>query len=205
MQKNFDEARKSYALVLQNYNRHQDICLGARLAKARTYEVEKNFDEAISSYNEIVDYHPWSGIGLASPLYTGRLFEVRKEKEKAKEAYQRAVKHYGKLIPDAPSPELEAQAKGYLAQAYESLGEWDEAIKILQEMINAPSGVNRPLALVMLGSIYQLRLKDADKAAMYYTKLINEFPDHQLVKLAKAQLEKMGRPIPGASGSDSSK
>ena len=192
MQKQYRQARDAYALVLQNYNRHQDLCLGARFSTAKTYEAEQNWDEAVRMYRELSDYHPWSVIGLEAPLYIARIYEVRKEPDEATKAYERAAGLYTKLMPDAPTPELATHAKGYLALAYQRLHEWDKAITILEELASAPQGTNRPLILITLGMIYQAKLDNSQKAEEAYTALLKEFPEHPLVKVAKVQLEHLG-------------
>ena len=82
--------------------------------------------------------------------------------------------------------------KGYLVLAYKRLGQWNDATKILEELVNMPAGTNRPLALLTLGAIYQTKLSNPEKAEAAYTKLVQEFPDHPFGKAAKAQLARMG-------------
>ena len=61
--------------------------------------------------------------------------------------------------------------------------------------------MNRPLLLLTLGTIYQTKVGNAEKAQEIYHKLIETFPDSQLSKLAKTQLERMDAPesAPGAA------
>jgi tetratricopeptide (TPR) repeat protein len=193
LQKDYAGAREAYALMFQNYNQYKDLVLNARVATAKTYEEEKNWPEAVRIYREIEEYHPWSQIGLEAPLYVAAGYQKEGDTGEATRQYERAVKLYSKLIVDAPNPNSAAQVKGYLAQAYQRLGRWDEAIATLQELLQAPEGVNRPLTLLMLGSIYQTKLNDPDKAEAVYTKLLEESPDSPLAKLAKVQLESMGK------------
>ena len=192
LQKNYPKAREVYGLVLQNYSQFPGHCLGARFAIAKTYEVEGNWEEAAKVYQDIADYHPWSPLGLEAPLYLARTYEQRKDQEAATQAYERAVGRYLKLIPAAPSPEMAMQAKSFLTLVYQRLGRWSEAIRLLEELAQLPAGVNRPLVLLTLGSIYQMRLNETKKAEEAYTKLFTEFPDHPFGKVAKAQLERLG-------------
>jgi tetratricopeptide (TPR) repeat protein len=197
LQKQFGRAREAYALVLQNYNNQKDVVLNARVATAKTYEQEQNWDEAVKVYNEIADYHPWSKLGLEAPIYVGVVYEKQGKPDEATKAFERAVRLYTKLVLDAPQPELAAQVKGYLTIAYNRLGQWDEAIKTLEGLASVSNGVNRPLVLLSLGSIYQSKLGNTEKAQEAYTKLIEEFPEHPFGKAARAQLERLGLPVPG--------
>ncbi|MBI3323720.1 MAG: tetratricopeptide repeat protein [Candidatus Omnitrophica bacterium] len=197
-QKRFEEARQAYQLILQNYNQYKELSLDARLAIAKTYEAENNWNKAVKSYYDLTDYYPWSRTGLEAPLYIAAMDEKRQEREAATKAYQTAVRHYTKLMPDAPNPELANQAKSYLALAYQRLGEWEQAIGVLEELSVSLPEANRPLVLLTLASIYQMKLGSATKAEEIYTKLIQEFPDHPMGKVAKAQLASLGVGQPAA-------
>jgi tetratricopeptide (TPR) repeat protein len=190
--KQFDAARDSFGRVLQNYNRHGDLALRARVAIAKSHEAEDHWKNAVEIYKEISEYHPWSQIGLEAPLYIAANYEKRKNSAEATTAYERAVRIYSRMIPDAPSPSLSMQVKGYLTLAYQRLNKWDDAIKLLEELAQAEgSGVNRPLVLLTLGSIYQAKLGNPEKADEVYQRLMQEFPEHPLGKVAKAQHEQL--------------
>ena len=204
-QKRFTEAREVYQLLLQNYNQYKELSLGARVAIAKTYEAEDNWSEAVKSYRDIAEFHPWTRMGLEAPLYIAAMHEKHQERDLAMKAYESAAKRYGKLIPDAPTPELGNQAKAFLALAYQRLGDWQQAISVLEDLASNTPEANRPLILLTLASIYQARLGSAKKAGEIYTKLIQEFPDHPAGKVAKAQLAHLGleQPLPTSAGSTS--
>ena len=189
LQASYPKAREAYALVLKNHNQFQDLVFTARLATAKTYEIEKNWLAAVKTYYEITDYHPWIQVGLEAPLYIAVQYQSQGASEEANKALDRAIGIYTKLIPKAPTPELASKVKGYLAQTYERLSRWEEAVKLLREILDAPKGANRPLAYLMLGSIYQTRLNDMKKAEEVYAKLIQEYPNEEVTKLARVQLE----------------
>jgi tetratricopeptide (TPR) repeat protein len=127
-------------------------------------------------------------MGLEAPLYVAAGHKKRQQDELAAAAYQGAIRRYTKLIPDLPTPEAALTVKGYLVLAYQQLGEWDNAVALLEEMEAAPQQVNRPMVLLSLGSIYQAKRGDNAKAHEIYTKLAEEFPDHPFGKIAKARL-----------------
>ena len=193
LQKQYEQAREQLRLILQNYNSERELCLDARLGIAKTYEAEQNIDEAVKMYDAIAEYHPWSRMGLEAPLYVAAVYKRQGKTELATKAYEHAVHVYTKLIPDAPTPDATNQVKGYLALAYQWGSEWIEAVKLLEEIVDAPSGVNRPLVLLTLGSIYQTKLGQLDTAEAVYRKLAQEFPEHPFGKTAKTQLEQMGQ------------
>ncbi len=194
-QKDYDKARESFGLVLQNYNRYQDLALRARVAIAKSFEVQGKWEDAVRVYKDVSEYHPWSRLGLEAPLYIGAMYEQRKEKTHAMDAYERAVHIYTRMVPDSPTPEMAMQVRGYLTLAYQRLGEWDKAIALLEELAKAETGgVNRPLVLLTLGSIYDSKLSNKDKAAEVYGRLIHDFPENPLGKVAREQRKKLGFP-----------
>ena len=191
-QKQYDKAREAYQLVLQNYNQFQDLCLAARFMTAKTYEVQQDWNNAVKAYQAMTDYHPWSKLGLEAPLHIAQLYESHEQPDQATHAYEQAIGFYTKLIPDAPRPELAVQVKGYLVLTYHHLKQWTKEIATLEDLAGASSGVDRPLVLVSLGSLYESKLHDAPKAQAVYTKLAEEFPDHPFGQAAKQRLERLG-------------
>ena len=189
VQKQYEKARNAFTTVIREYNQYQDVVLAARLSIAKTYESDHQWDEAVKVYQEISDYHPWSIIGLQAPLYVASRYEEQHKPELARATYDKALRLYTTRIPNAPSAEMAAQAKGYLAQALEHLGRWDQAAKTLEEVLQVPHGSNRPLVLLALGSIYQTKMQRPEKAVEMYRQLVREFPKHPYVKLATIQLQ----------------
>jgi tetratricopeptide (TPR) repeat protein len=195
LQKQYDEARAAYGQTLQNYNRYKDLCLNARTAIAKTYEDEARWDEAANVFNEIADFYPWTKMGLEAPLYIGAMYAKHQQPDKAADATARAVARYKRLIPEVPNPTFGMELKAYLALGYQQLSDWDNAIAMLEELAGASSGVNRPLVLLSLGSIYQAKLGDAQKAQAAYLKLAEEFPEHPFAKIAKERLQQFTVPL----------
>jgi tetratricopeptide (TPR) repeat protein len=193
LQKDFDKAREAYTLVLRNHGNQKEQALSARYAIAKTYELESRWDDAIKLYGEIADLHTWSRMGLEAPLYIGALHQKLNRTEEAAKAFDRAVRVYTKLIPEAPNPGMQSQLRGYVAAAYQQQGKYAEALAVLEEMARS-EGVNRPLLLMTIGSLYQVRLSSPEKAKETYLQVVNEFPNDPLAKTARERLAKLGMP-----------
>ncbi len=189
-QKKYSKAREKYALVLQDYHRFQLLCVSARMAVGKSYEAEKRWDDAVKAYRELTDYHSWTLQGLQAPLYVAAVYEKRKEQAQALRSYESAISWYKKLILNAPSKDLEASAKAYLAVTYQQLRRWSEAAETLEQIVDS-KGVDRAFILMNLGHIYQKNLGNPKKAEEVLSKLIREFPRHPYAKIARNQLEKI--------------
>jgi tetratricopeptide (TPR) repeat protein len=144
-------------------------------------------------YRELSEFHPWSAIGMEAPLAIARSYEQRGLTAEAMDAYQRAVGTYSTRIAEGPSAELVTRAKGYLALVHQRLGHWDRAIDLLEELAGS-EGVNRPLVLLSLATIYQTKTGNAEKAGAVYGRLSQEFPEHVFGQVAKKQLERLQQP-----------
>lgn len=190
-QAQYEKAREAFRQVLQNYYQYSSLCLSCRLAIAKTYELEQSWEDAIKSYEAIMEQHPMTQMGLEVPLYIARIYAQRGEPEKAQSAYERAVQIYVKLIPTAPMKEKTLQIKGYLAMAYRRLGQGKKAAELFEELLSVPQGINRPYVLLSLGRIYQVNLHDEEKALWAYNQLVQEAPEHPFAQVAKRQLEEM--------------
>jgi tetratricopeptide (TPR) repeat protein len=191
LKKDYEKARAAYALVLQNYNRFQQMALNARLAVARTYEEQEDWEASVAAYRDIAEYHPFSQPGTQAPLRIGAVLERHGTPEQAADAYASAVRAYQKLIAESPSLELTIQLKGFLIAAHQKLEQWGQAVELLEEVAALPEGINRPLVLLTLASIYDNKLDDAVRARQAYERMVTEFPSHPLAKAAQTQLDRI--------------
>lgn len=194
-QRHFNDARQAFQYILQNYSQYRELCQQARAIIAKSFEGEQRWPEAQAMYWELAEYHPLSRLGLEAPLYVAAVLQRRGETAAAVKARERAIKHYLKLIQDAPNPEIATAVKSFLVLGYQQAARWTEAVAVLEELTRAPgTAVNRPLILITLASIYQLKLEQPDKARAVYLDLSAEFPDHPFVKVAKAQIDRIDHP-----------
>ena len=202
LQRDYEKAREAYATVLNDYSQYAEICLGARLATAKTYELEQRWDDAAGMYQQVADLYPWTGFGLGAPLYIGDIFQKQGMADQATPAYARAVTTYQDRLTKAPTPETANTARGYLAAAYQRIGDWGHAAETLEGLAGQPK-VNRPMVLLALGSMYQTKLDQPAKAQAVYATLVHDFPEHPFAKAAQAQLDRMAVVIPETASASS--
>lgn len=186
----YAKARDAYTRVLRDYDDQRAMCLVARVALAKLSEDEQHWDAAAQMYEEIARYHPWTMAGMEAPLAVLRLSRQQPGPDRAAAAADRAAGRYTQLIADAPTPELQLRAKGYLALVYEQQWKWDREIPLLEELAGAPSGVNRPLVLLKLGAVYA-QAGNAQQAQAAYERVMREFPGQPAGTMARLQLERL--------------
>lgn len=196
VQGKYPAAREAYGQVLLNLPPASELALEARIATAKTYEVQGQWDEAIRLYEEIAEYHPWKRSGLGSLLYIAQIHKRQGRDGKALEAYEQALKRYEKLIFKAPNERVARGVQTYVALAYQQLGRWGEAVAVYEQLARSPEGVNRPLLLLKIGTIYEKALQAPEKAGRAYALVLGGYPEHPFGKVAKRHLER----IQAASG-----
>ncbi len=189
-QHHYDEARKAYEQVVVYYDEFDELALTARLAIAKTYEAEQRFERAIDWYNQIVQFHPWSRIGLEAPLYVAQYYTQMGKVQRAQIAYEHAADIYRKRVEESPSQQMTNVANGYLAVTYQQLGDWKRAVEIM-ETLAQQQGVDRAAILMRLGALYD-KLNRRDKSTEAYAALVKEFPEHPLSQEAKRHLGQPG-------------
>jgi tetratricopeptide (TPR) repeat protein len=202
-QEDFEKARETYAAVLKNYHQYKSFAFEARVATARTYEIQKRWRDAIDAYEDIYDRHPWSSVGMQVPLYIAQLYNRLGDTEKMNRAFERAVRTYTKQVPDAPTPIMANRVRSYLALVYQQLGIYDKAAQVLEDIVKADDVFNRPAAMLSLATLYEQRLNKQEKANALYWKLYNDYPDTPFHNAAKVRLEKLGLMQPGQQDSAS--
>jgi outer membrane protein assembly factor BamD (BamD/ComL family) len=71
-----------------------------------------------------------------------------------------------------------------------------EAVQSYEEIIeNYPESENRSKAVFMLGFLHANELNDTETARIFYTQMLREYPDHELIESVNFELANLGRPI----------
>jgi len=75
-------------------------------------------------------------------------------------------------------------------------GKYQEAVKFYENLIKKfPQSKFSPQAQFMIGFIYANEFKDLDNAKIAYEKFLKDYPDHEMAKDAKWELEHLGKDI----------
>lgn len=68
------------------------------------------------------------------------------------------------------------------------------AVDFLTEFVETyPEDANVPDAFIDLAIVYETQMFDLEKAEYYLQQFLNKYPDHELVEVAKSQLDNLGR------------
>jgi len=191
--KDFTRAEEEFKKVLETYPQDTVISIKAQVGIGTIYERQGEWKRAESEYKRIVANVPHvssSGRLLVAtfeiPLYIARHYQVRRQGQEAKDAYQEAIAGYRKVEEKNKKNELGAVAQVYIARAYMNQGKWEESIKAFQALIAAhPQSPRVPATLYRIGQIYQEQLKLPTRAIENYRKYIEDYPKGAKAKEAR--------------------
>ena len=194
------KAREQCKHIFWYYHQFPDLGMTALISIAKSYEAEQNWKAAEKAYKTIDDHYQWWPLWLEAPLYPGQMYERIGDRQRAAEAYERAVLLLQRRVPSAPNPWLEGKATMHLATAYDRLGQWKKAAAILEALVSPlRKGVEPGAVLLQLADLYAAPGRDPAKAAAALKRIVQEFPGDPLASKAKTQLEQ----LEGAASSQS--
>lgn len=98
--------------------------------------------------------------------------------------YEQAIRAFSALVRDYPDDKNVSNCHYWIGEAYFMLGDYQQAIRSFERVLNYPNSPKLDDALLMLGRA-NLRLGDANQAAYYLDRLVREFPDSEYVQKAK--------------------
>ena len=197
------KARGYFTHIVWYYHQYSDMGVMALIYIGRTYEAEQNWEAAEKAYKAIDDQYQWSPLWLGAPLFVGEMYDRHGDRQRAAEAYQRAVSLLQYRAERAPSPEVEAKIKMELATAHERLGQWAQAAAVLEPLESSSEAeVDRAAVLMRLGELYAVPGRDAAKARAALTRLVQEFPAHPRAGEARTQLERLASSLSPGSASE---
>lgn len=159
------------------------------------YSRRYDWDKVIESYNAITAIAPLSYYGDRSK---SAIADMRKYRGLIEEA-QRKYKEYSALYVQnnaRESYDIAAQALYDVAESYEELGDYPEAISYYQRMVDEfPKHEKAPAALTKIGEIHFYKLYDYLGGWHVYNTVIEMYPDSYDATYARRLLKETDRTL----------
>ena len=96
-QRKFSEARETLQLLSDEHSRFYDSYPRAQLAKARSFDLEGNWDRAFTEYRFLIEHYAGSDEALATYLYLERYFTEQNRPTEAERWYNQGLQTYSQI------------------------------------------------------------------------------------------------------------
>ncbi len=133
------------------------------------------FDEVANQYQKIIDKYPDSRLIRNVYISLGRLYLLKKDYATAREKFYLIIEKY----PD--NKELSAEALLFVGKTYEVEGDWPQAYKIYQDIINnypvTMTGLSVPIYIANYykrQNDFQNTMNAYEKAVVHYKKIASD-------------------------------
>lgn len=192
IKEDFSGAIKIFNGIIKDYPKEIKLCTDAKLAIAACYEKQGDWEGVMRVYAEIKSGYPDTSAALSIPLFIAQHHQKENRPVEAERAFKEAILEYEKIIKrDSHSP-LAAQAWDLIGLAYLSQQKWDKAVDSLRVLSEAyPDDIRAPKAMFTMAIIYRRQLRDPQKAKEVFEKFVHKYPGHELVGLAKSEIESL--------------
>ncbi|MBD3287226.1 tetratricopeptide repeat protein [candidate division KSB1 bacterium] len=200
LQQEHAKAIEVYQEIIKKASGDKELCAIAQFAIANSQERMGMIDDAIASYQKLVDeYSPVLADTLLpnidilqTPNYIARIYRQQNKNILAEEQYEKSRRYLQRIIQKYPQSMVSLAAQDEIANSYLEQEKWQKGVQVLDETIRRyQSGFNVFNLMLKLGSLYEHELGQRQKALYMYQRILNTYPDHEdipLVYLAKGGL-----------------
>lgn len=191
-QRQYSKAEEELVKITRNFSRNAELASRARFMIGNLYEGQGNWEQAVSEYEKVTDLFSLSNIGLKTPIYIAEYYQRSKKETEANKAYNKAIKHYKRILNEYSGTSIAPVVKDYLALTYASRGKWNEAIDVWQTIVNEyPQSRAGTTLLFAIGETYLRQIKDLQKALEVYEEFVRKNPTSKIIRHAKFQIGRL--------------
>ena len=193
-QKDLAKQKKLYGKALEGYLRVIELepngkyALQAHFQAGNIYKKDYKWDKATEHYQVIVDQAPTGFLGGRAKSGIADIRKNRQLIQQKKRVYQNR-----RLLEDEESQDMAIRAQYDVARAYQTLGNYPEAIKQFGRLVEEfPEHKLAPQAQFQIGNIYFYQLYDYTTNGGWgaFSKVIEKFPDSYEASGASTLLKK---------------
>ncbi len=161
--KQYTEARDLLIQLSDQYPRYYNSNPTAQLLKARTFELEGNWQRAETEFRYLIENYEGSDEAMSAYLHLEQHYTAERLNAEANRWFERGIESYDRLIQLQGS--AAARALMYKAEMYRQRKMWPEAAGALEQLyaLYPDTRVGRS-ALITASEIYRQRLRKPDVA-----------------------------------------
>lgn len=171
------QARVILAEIQKNYPGYDRANPRVQYMKARTFDLENNWDRAETEYKFLIERHGEAREGLATYLYLAGQLAKRGRKSESDQLYGKAEQQYTLLAARGSGTTQEAVALTYKADLYRVQERWEDAASTLATVYGKfpDSRIGRD-CLLTAAEIYRRQLADPVTADSLISELKKNLP-----------------------------
>lgn len=157
--KNYPKTREVLNAIENRWPGYFKASPDAQYTKARSFELENNWERAETEYRYLIDHYAGSEQALAAYLYLAEKAQKEGRPAESEQWYTRAEKAYKTIITQKPGTRDEALALYFLADLHRQRKEWPEAASTLSKVFEKfPASIQGLRAAVMAAEVYRDKL-----------------------------------------------
>lgn len=133
-QKNYERARQMLVDLSRDYRYYFMQNPAPQYIKAKTFELEGNWERAETEYRYLIDNYAGSEQAMSAYLYLGEELEKRGRQAEARQWMERADEYFNNIAARSPGTSVEARALTYRAELLRRSEKWPEAKEMLLQI-----------------------------------------------------------------------
>ncbi|OGC76650.1 MAG: hypothetical protein A2Z27_03415 [candidate division Zixibacteria bacterium RBG_16_50_21] len=205
-QKQYQKALEVFDKVKADYALNPRVVPATQFQIGLTYYQMGNWERAKTELDWLILNYPDSPEGMKAVPFIADFYRGQNNAQLAKSYFEKAVKQYGQIIQKDPKSSAAYAATQLMTEVYLTQGLWQEAANTLEDHLQAnPTSPANAEVLILLGQLYEEKLKNKDKANRTYATFLMKFPQDPRAKEALERAKKLslemqeegGQKLPG--------
>jgi len=197
----YQKALDVFAEVKQKYALNPRAVPATQFQIGLTYWKMGNWDRAKTELDWLIINYPDSPEGMKAVGFIADFYRQNNNKELANSYFEKAIKQYQKIISKDPKSSQAYAANQMLTEVYLTQERWKDAASQLESFLkDNPTSPSQPEVLLLLGQLYEEKIKDKQKANQSYAQFLMKFPDDPRAKDAMEKAKKLSLEMQGESG-----
>lgn len=161
----FMEARNILTTIKKNNPRFFDMTPAAQLAMARTFELENNWDRAVTEYRSLIENYRGSDEAMQGYVHVAATLDSMNRTKEAASWYKDADEYINEIATRNRGSLTEARALYFKSLLYEQQRRWEDAAAVLMQLFDKfPDSDAGRQSIVRAGTIYAERLGNQAKS-----------------------------------------
>jgi len=197
-EKKYQKALDVFSRVKQDYSANPRAVPATQFQIGLSYYRMGDWDRAKTELDWLISNYPESPEGMKAVAFVADYFRQQKNQKLSQTYLDKAIAQYKQIIARDPKTPQAFAANQLLTEVYVTLKRWEEAAGQLEEfMKSTPNDPAHAEILLLLGQLYEEKLKNLLKANQTYAQFMMKFPQDPRAKEALEKAMKLSLQMQG--------